>query len=1068
MQKFLLFWLICILALPMLSDAQLTENFNDGDFTNNPTWSGNAADWVVNPSFQLQSNDTVLNSTYYLSTGNTLATGVQWDMYFKLDFSTSSNNYVDAYLIAGSSDLTSTGNTGYFVRMGGTKDEISLYRRDAGTDVLLIDGVDGSINLSSNNNIKLRVIRNATNQWSLYRDMTGVGTNYFLEGVSSDATYTTSTFFGFLVKQSTASFFQKHFIDDITIQPFVPDVTPPVVQSATVVGVKGLDVLFDEPVDATTANVVANYSVNVTGNPVSAIRDATNSALVHLTFATIFPNGTNTVTVNSVTDISGNAIVNGTGTFSYVADLTPPSIVSVTTISATIADVLFSEQVEVTSAEQVSNYTANNGIGNPVIAVRDAANFSLVRLTFGTTFPNGPLNTLTVNNVKDPSDNAIVNGTGTFTYVADVTPPVLVSAIAISSTAADALLNESIDITTAQLVTNYSVSNGIGNPISATLDGTNNALVHLLFGTSFTGGVVNTLTASNINDLAGNTLVNATANFMYTPPYVAQRFDVILDEIFADPTPIIGLPDAEYVEIRNRTGSNINLQGWRITSSSTSSGAFPSYDLPAGGYLILTSTSNVAALSSFGTALGITSFPALLNDGTTLSLISKEGLAVHAVSYNTTWYRNLVKSDGGWSLEMIDIQNPCTGADNWKASENSRGGTPGTINSVNGNNPDQAPPQLIRAAVIDSVSLILTFNEALDSTSAASVTNYTFSNGAVVSATILAPAFNKVNLILATPMLPQTVYTITVNNVKDCSGNIINARNTAKVGLPSSIDSFDIVINEILFNPKSNGVDYVEIYNRSEKIFDLKKLYIANRDLNSGSIRTLSQLTTESQLIFPQEYYVISENGPVVKQNYFAKNPDNFLDVTMPSYSDDEGIAAIMNSLGKVVDELHYDAKWHFALIDNEEGVSLERIDYNKPTQDKSNWFSAASTVGYGTPSYQNSQFRMDLTVNGSVTITPKIFSPDNDGFEDFTVINYQVDETGYVGNITIFDASGRPVKVLVKNATLAQVGSFRWDGLNDKFFKVPTGTYIIYTEIFKLDGKKKSFKNTVTVASRF
>ncbi len=172
--------------------------------------------------------------------------------------------------------------------------------------------------------------------------------------------------------------------------------------------------------------------------------------------------------------------------------------------------------------------------------------------------------------------------------------------------------------------------------------------------------------------------------------------------------------------------------------------------------------------------------------------------------------------------------------------------------------------------------------------------------------------------------------------------------------------------------------------------------------------------------------------------------------------------------MGKVVDEFHFDAKWHFSLIDNEEGVSLERIDYNKPTQDKSNWFSAASTVGYGTPSYQNSQFRMDLSVNGSVTITPKIFSPDNDGFEDFTVINYQVDETGYVGNITIFDASGRPVKVLVKNATLAQNGSFRWDGLNDKFLKVPTGTYIIYTEIFKLDGKKKSFKNTVTVASRF
>ena len=165
---------------------------------------------------------------------------------------------------------------------------------------------------------------------------------------------------------------------------------------------------------------------------------------------------------------------------------------------------------------------------------------------------------------------------------------------------------------------------------------------------------------------------------------------------------------------------------------------------------------------------------------------------------------------------------------------------------------------------------------------------------------------------------------------------------------------------------------------------------------------------------------------------------------------------------------MKYDAKWHFALIDNAEGISLERIDYNKPTQDASNWYSAASTVGYGTPSYQNSQFRMDVTVKADISITPKIFSPDQDGMDDFSTINYQLTDPGYVANITIFDAAGRPIRVLVKNATLALSGSFRWDGLNDKMGKIPIGTYIVYTEIFNLNGKKKSFKNTVTVARRY
>jgi flagellar hook assembly protein FlgD len=72
------------------------------------------------------------------------------------------------------------------------------------------------------------------------------------------------------------------------------------------------------------------------------------------------------------------------------------------------------------------------------------------------------------------------------------------------------------------------------------------------------------------------------------------------------------------------------------------------------------------------------------------------------------------------------------------------------------------------------------------------------------------------------------------------------------------------------------------------------------------------------------------------------------------------------------------------------------------------------------------------------------------------------------VANITIFDAAGRPVKSLAKNATLALSGSFRWDGLDDKFNKVPVGVYVIHTEVFNLNGKKKSFKNAVIVATRF
>jgi hypothetical protein len=103
--------------------------------------------------------------------------------------------------------------------------------------------------------------------------------------------------------------------------------------------------------------------------------------------------------------------------------------------------------------------------------------------------------------------------------------------------------------------------------------------------------------------------------------------------------------------------------------------------------------------------------------------------------------------------------------------------------------------------------------------------------------------------------------------------------------------------------------------------------------------------------------------------------------------------------------------------------------------------------------------------VQGQITVTPKIFSPDNNGFDDFATLQYQMSEPGYVANITIFDAGGRPVRYLTRNAILGIKGQFRWDGLDDKSNKLPIGIYIIFTEIFNLQGKTRKFKNTVTMA---
>jgi hypothetical protein len=141
MVKFFFIFFFAMMFMSLFTKAQLSENFNDGDFTNNPAWSGGTSDFVVNSSLQLQSNNTVANSNYFLSTPNSLATSAQWEMYIQIAFNPSSANYIDIYLTASASDLTLNTTTGYFVRIGNTNNEISLYRKDNGGLITKIIGI---------------------------------------------------------------------------------------------------------------------------------------------------------------------------------------------------------------------------------------------------------------------------------------------------------------------------------------------------------------------------------------------------------------------------------------------------------------------------------------------------------------------------------------------------------------------------------------------------------------------------------------------------------------------------------------------------------------------------------------------------------------------------------------------------------------------------------------------------------------------------------------------------------------------------------------------------------------
>ena len=544
--------------------------------------------------------------------------------------------------------------------------------------------------------------------------------------------------------------------------------------------------------------------------------------------------------------------------------------------------------------------------------------------------------------------------------------------------------------------------------------------------------------------MAGNVSGTITADFSWFTP---ASFDIQINEIMADPSPTVGLPDFEYLELFNRTEAPVNLLGWKLIIGTTEK-VFENVILEPGGFLIIADDEASGSFSGYGGFYGFSSF-ALTNAGQLLVLKNTEDAVISTVRYSDEWYGDPVKIEGGWSLEQIDPENPCGGASNWKASENPSGGTPGSQNAVFGTNPDEIPPALSRVIIPSEGQLQLFFTEPMDSTGLSNPQAYLIDHdfGNPVSARAVAPDYSSVLLLLPAPLQAGIVYSVSITgDFTDCAGNPADKNPSVEFGLTEAALSGDVVINEVLFNPKDDfvtGVDFVEIYNRSTKIINLGDLVLATEDDLTGEIASVKNISAEGFLLFPDEYLVLSINPDIVKQQYFTTNPDGFLKMeSLPSYNNDTGVVILATKGLEIIDRFAYGEALHFPLLNSFDGVSLERINFNRPSEDLTNWHSAAEDVGFATPGYKNSQFGEIAEAVDPISLQPEVFSPDNDGTDDFLNISYQFDAPGNMGTITVFDARGRIIRKLVNNQLLGTEGVFTWDGIGDNNQKAPIGMY--------------------------
>jgi hypothetical protein len=295
-------------------------------------------------------------------------------------------------------------------------------------------------------------------------------------------------------------------------------------------------------------------------------------------------------------------------------------------------------------------------------------------------------------------------------------------------------------------------------------------------------------------------------------PSVAYQNEILISEILFDTE-----FNNEFVELFNNSNRLVQLKNM-VLKRGNSFIKLPEFLLYPDSFVVLCKEPNI----NFKNALPLNSFPSL-NLSDSLFLFNSLGYRVHEVYYNQDWYHDeFKKQQKSWSIEMIDTKNPCAGINNWKASTiDEFRHSAGKVNSVMDINSDVFKPICARIYPVSSSEIVFYFNEVIDSLSLFGFKYENFDGSRFTSLnnnqTFLFKnqgSFDTLNPII-----------IKLNGIKDCAGNAL-VDTLISFSYPVE-DSTAIVLNEVLFNPKSGGSDFIELYNRSSNFIDLNFMILS-------------------------------------------------------------------------------------------------------------------------------------------------------------------------------------------------------------------------------------------------
>ena len=585
---------------------------------------------------------------------------------------------------------------------------------------------------------------------------------------------------------------------------------------------------------------------------------------------------------------------------------------------------------------------------------------------------------------------------------------------------------------------------------SISYDWDNQTSIHLEFLEEVLTGTLYEVSVGGLTDCFGNRLTDTTLYFgIGADP---ELHDILITEIMVDPNPVIGLPETEYVEILNNSSKLLSLGSLVLGDDQSQSS--PLGGLIQSGERKLLLPKNSFDKYSIENKIPVDSWVSLDNNGQLVTLKNKNEV-IHQVAYSGSW--NVKNPEGGRSLELGSLNNPCKTIPFWSESTSPLGGTPGLLNSYSVDLADKTGPKIEEVYIVNPDEIKLQFDEPiLIDTGGMEITLDPF---LPFSQTYSPEISDTINLKFFDTLQVNESYEITVASLEDCVNNL--SFDLATSFLVPDRPQAGLVISEILFDPVLGGVDFVELFNNSNSHISLEDLEVANE-----TDRTRLGINT---VISPGSYLALCEDPDRLLFDYpnASKGLTQRLD-HIPSMNNDEGTLVILYE-GEMIDSIYYRDDFHHSLIKHYEGVSLERISFLENAVTEHNWQSASSWSGFATPGYENSNQNSTEMVAVPISVHPKLFLPEssNPNFQSFTTIDYQMDVSGLLANVNVYDALGNNVKTIISGQSLSNDGFFTWDGTDNSGSRVRTGTYLVVLEVYGESGTK-IYKETVVVGRQF